>query len=275
MRMSRVSRPIIYHIPICPFSQRIEILLALKGAEEQVDFFVVDVTVPRPDWLLRLSRGRTSMPLAVMPDGRVISESLDILEWFDFEIGEGPIARRDAAELALIALAEGFTDAGYALILNQDWSKRSDLVTALLDRYAELDDVLNACSPVGPFLGQRFGFVEAVFAPIFQRFAFLEYYENFALPATSRYSRVARWQDACKAYPMAQQVTREEIVKLYYDYSKGAPNGALPPGRCRSSFSFLPHWSERPWPPREKYSYAATDAVLGLVCTDIEPVARF
>lgn len=272
--MSAASKPTIYHIPICPFSQRIEILLALKGAEEQVDFSVVDVTVPRPDWLLRLSHGRTSMPLAQMPDGQVISESLSILEELDARIGESAIARRDAAELALIALAEGFTDAGYALILNRDWGKRGELVTALLERYAELDDVLNACSPVGPFLGQRFGYVEAVFTPIFQRFAFLEYYENFALPATSRYSRVARWQDACKAYPMAQQASREQIIKLYYDYTQGAANGVLPPGRYRSSFSFLPHWSERPWPPREKYSYAATDAVLGLVCTDIEPVAR-
>ncbi len=62
----------------------------------------------------------------------------------------------------------------------------------------------------------------------------------------------------------AQQVTREEIVKVYYDYAKGAGNGAPLPGRSRSSFVFEPHWRTRPWPPRDKYTTSATDAELGL-----------
>ena len=53
------------------------------------------------------------------------------------------------------------------------------------------------------------------------------------------------------AHPAAQQVTREEIVKLYYDYAKGAGNGgALLRGRKKSSLAFEPHWQTRPWPPR-------------------------
>ena len=57
---------------------------------------------------------------------------------------------------------------------------------------------------------------------------------------------------------------KEEIVKLYYDYAKGAGNGALLPGRKRSSFSFEPHWRTRPWPPQDKYGHSASDAELGL-----------
>ena len=41
--------PTMYHIPVCPFSQRLEILLALKGLEDRVGFHVVDITNPRPD----------------------------------------------------------------------------------------------------------------------------------------------------------------------------------------------------------------------------------
>ena len=59
-------------------------------------------------------------------------------------------------------------------------------------------------------------------------------------------------------------MTREQIVKLYYDYAKGAGNGALLPGRSRSSFEFEPDWRVRPWPPAAKYDYAATDEELGL-----------
>jgi glutathione S-transferase len=60
-------------------------------------------------------------------------------------------------------------------------------------------------------------------------------------------------------------VTREEIVKLYFDYALGSGNGALPAGRSVSSFSFEPHWRTRPWPPRDKYRTNATDGELGLV----------
>ena len=40
-------KPTLHHIPICPFSQRLEILLHLKGLSDAVDFSVVDITVPR------------------------------------------------------------------------------------------------------------------------------------------------------------------------------------------------------------------------------------
>jgi glutathione S-transferase len=54
-------------------------------------------------------------------------------------------------------------------------------------------------------------------------------------------------------------------VKLYYDYAKGAGNGALLPGRTLSSFTFSPDWRSRPWPPADKCQHAATDAELGLL----------
>jgi glutathione S-transferase len=41
--------------------------------------------------------------------------------------------------------------------------------------------------------------------------------------------------------------------------------GGLLPGRTRSSFVFEPHWSKRPWPPRDKYGTSATDEELGLL----------
>ena len=59
--MSR--KPVVYHIPVCPFSQRLKILLALRGQESAVDFEVVDITVPRSPELLKLTRGSTAMPI--------------------------------------------------------------------------------------------------------------------------------------------------------------------------------------------------------------------
>ena len=73
-----------------------------------------------------------------------------------------------------------------------------------------------------------------------------------------------RWREACLGHPAAGQVTREQIVKLYYDYAKGMGNGTLFPGRALSSFVFDPDWATRPWPPKDKYDHAATDQELGL-----------
>ena len=152
-----MPKPIVHHIPVCPFCQRLEILLTLKGCPDAVEFHVVDITRPRPDWLLQKTRGTTAMPILELPDGRILKESLVLMRYLDEVLPGRPVA-----------------------------------------------------------------------------------------------------------HPAAQQVTREEVVKLYYDYSQGAGNGALLPGRRRSSFTFDPDWRTRPWPPRNKYEHNANDAELGL-----------
>ena len=74
--------PIIYHIPVCPFSQRVEILLELKGRRDAVRFSVVDITRPRDAALLELSRGSTALPIMQTERG-VLKESLVILRYLD------------------------------------------------------------------------------------------------------------------------------------------------------------------------------------------------
>lgn len=93
--MTATSELIIYHIPVCPFSQRLEILLALKGRRDDVAFSVVDITRPRPEWLLRKSRGSTALPIMEISGGRIIKESLVILEYLDQVFADHPLAQRD------------------------------------------------------------------------------------------------------------------------------------------------------------------------------------
>ncbi|MCU0806124.1 MAG: glutathione S-transferase family protein [Burkholderiales bacterium] len=261
-------RPAVYHIPVCPFCQRLEILLTLKGRRDEVEFRVVDVTQPRPDWLLQKTRGTTALPILETSDGHVIKESLVIMEYLDALYPERPVAQRDpyrrAVESMLTRLEGDFCTQGYVWVMNQDRARRDTLRTGMLAQYAKLNDFLSEHAPSGAFLFEQFGWAEAVFTPLFMRFWFLEYYEDFALPADGRYARVQAWVDACLAHPAVQQVTKEEIVKLYYDYAKGAGNGALLPGREKSSFAFEPEWRLRPWPPKNKYEHGATDAELGL-----------
>lgn len=264
-----MPKPVMYHIPVCPFSQRIEIMLRLKGLEGAIEFHTVDITKPRPDWLLAKSRGTTALPVLETEDGRILKESLVILRYVEEAFGDAPIARSDpyerGIERLMIAREGPFTMAGYLMVMNTDRDKRDEKRQALLDHYAWLDDFLSHHNPDGTFLFEAFGLADLVYTPMFMRFWFLEYYEGFDLPDGPDFARVRRWRDACMAHPAAQQVSHDEIVKLYYDYAVGSGNGALPQGRARSSFVFDPDWRGRPMPPKDKYDRIAGDVELGLV----------
>ena len=257
---------VVYHIPVCPFSQRLEILLALKGLDNAVEFRVVDITQPRDPMLLNLARGSTALPI-MQTDQGVLKESLVILRYLDELFPDLLIAQIDpyrcAVENMLIAREGDFTATGYRYVMNRESDRAVEFHDAMLTQYAWLDDFLAWQNPDGVFLFPHFGLAEAVFTPMFVRFWFLDYFDNFELPEDG-FGRVRRWRDACLDHPAAQQVSREEVVKSYYDYALGAGNGALPPGRRISSFAFKPHWSKRPWPPRDKFA-VMTDADLGLV----------
>lgn len=262
------QRPVVYHIPVCPFSQRLEILLALKGCSDAVEFRVVDITKPRAPDLLAKTRGSTVLPVLELPDGGILKESLVLLGFLDETIGDASVRRPDpqqhATEQMLISREGPFTTAGYLHVMNQDRSARESHENMLLALYRDLNSFLEEHNPKGPWLFEEFGLAEAVFTPMFMRFWFLDYYEDFSLPDSGDYRRVTQWREACLEHPAAQQVTREEIVKLYYDYAMGAGNGALPDGRSVSSFVFDPPWENRPWPLAEKFQGSATDKRLGL-----------
>lgn len=259
----------VHHIPICPFSQRLEILLALKGLRGRVAFQVVDITKPREPELLAKTPGTTALPFLETEDGGVLRESLVLLQYLEDRFPEPRVAGSDpfarGVENMFAALCSDFVGAGYGYVMNQDASKRDAMREHFLAQYALLDTLLLRYAKGDPFLWNDFGWVEAVYTPMFMRFWFVEYYEGFELPDDAKYARVRRWRDACVAHPSAQTVSREEIIKLYYDYSRGAGNGALVSGRSRSSFVFDPPWQSRPWPPRDKWTRAATDEELGLV----------
>ena len=263
-----MTKPIIYHIPVCPFCQRLEILLSLKGRRHEVDFRVVDITRPRPKWLLRKTHGTTALPILEISGGRIIKESLVILQYLEEVYPERPVAQCDpyrrAVENMLTRMESEFCAQGYLWVMNQNFEHRENLRTGMLKQYEQLNEFLLEHAPSGPFLFEQFGWAETVFTPFFMRFWFLEYYEDFQLPADERYARVRRWIDACVAHPAAQQVTKEQVVKLYYDYAKGAGNGVLLPGRRQSSFALEPDWRVRPWPSKNKYEHSATDEELGL-----------
>jgi glutathione S-transferase len=263
------TQPILtmYHIPGCPFSERVEILLALKGLEHLMADVEIDISKPRPDWLLKKTQGTTSLPAMELDNGETLKESMVIVRYLDERFPERRVAQRDpyrhAVESMLCATDGAFTGAGYRMILNRDRAQRDALRAEVDAQYERLDRFLAWYSPDGTYLFEEFGWAEVAFAPMFKRLWFLEYYEDYAIPANL--ARVRRWREACLAHPaVAGRHGHEELMKLYYDYSQGGGNGRIPEGRRISSFTLEPHWRARPMPPRDKWGTPATDAQLGL-----------
>ncbi|MCO4747426.1 MAG: glutathione S-transferase family protein [Proteobacteria bacterium] len=258
----------VFHIPVCPFCQRLEILVALKGVSSQVHFEVVDITKPRDPHLLTLTGGTTSLPVMELDGGRSLKESLVLLDFLEHRFPETRIRRTDPYERGieglLVTLADGMMVAGYRLVMNQDLDQRDARVEAWTASLLAIDAFLTKHGQE-TWLFDEFGWAELAFTPFFQRFAFLDYYEGFSVPEGPDFDRVRRWWAACVAHPAAQQTSDEEVIKSYYDYARGKGNGALPEGRTRSSFVFEPSWRDRPWPPKDKYKTHATDAELGLL----------
>jgi glutathione S-transferase len=264
--MSGGERPTLYHIPGCPFSERVEILLELKGLGHIMDDVEIDISKPRPDWLLKKTRGTTALPALTLENGETLKESMVIMRYFEDRFPERPVAQKDpfrhAVEGMLCATDGAYSGSGYRMILNRDQDKRQECKEAVDAQYARLDDFLSYYAPDQDFLFEEFGWAEVAFTPMFKRLWFLEYYEDYQLPG--QYKRALRWREACINHPAAQRRTFEELIKLYYDYSQGGGNGRIPDGRQVSSFTLEPHWSARPMPPRDKWGHAATDEELGL-----------
>jgi len=264
----------VYQIPICPFSQRVHILATLKGIPDELQLVDVDITIPRSAHILKLSRGTTALPVMEIEGGRALKESMVLMDYIEDKFNDTPIRRKDSYERAIEnlmvnTLESNFVNSGYGLVLNADKSKREACVKKYLDAHEKINDFLlhYGTDDGSPWMFDRFGWVEAVFTPFFQRWWFVEYYEDVHLPENDeKFNRVIEWRNACVEHPMAQQVEKEEIIKIYYDYSKGASNGGVPSGRTRSSCSFLPHWRERPMPPKgDKYGPSVSDEELGLL----------
>ena len=93
--MTNAAKLTMYHIPGCPFSERVEILLELKGLSNLMADMEIDISKPRPEWLLRKTRGTTSLPALELDNGETLKESMVIMRYIEDRFPERPVAQRD------------------------------------------------------------------------------------------------------------------------------------------------------------------------------------
>lgn len=247
----------IYSIAVCPFAQRTRILLRLKD----IPFELREIDLTRPPDREFLALNPSGQVPVIVHEGRVLNESSVINEYLEDLFPDPPVFpadpyRRGVARALIAYCNEQFIPAMYALLMNQDPARDRDLTHKALATWARVDALLSLHNPDGTWLWDEsgFGMAELSYATFFQRYCLNAYYRGFELPNEERYARVRRWRDAMLAHPLVQETGMRDAdyIKLYHDYALGYGNGAVPPGRERSSFDLSVPLTQRPMPPRER-----------------------
>ena len=180
--------PILVSHALCPYVQRVAIVLAEKGVA--FERRVVDLAA-KPAWFLAMSPlGKT--PVLVV-DGRALFESAAICEYLD-DIAPPRLHPADPLERAQHRAWMEFGSEllnGIAALYNAPTEaalrERSD---ALRARFARVEAELGA----GPyFAGPRFRMVDAVFAPVFRYF---EVIERLDVDVLGDFGKLGRWRHA-------------------------------------------------------------------------------
>ena len=160
---------------LCPYVQRAAIVLAEKGAAfERRDVVLAN----KPDWFLAISPlGKTPVLLV---DGTPLFESAVICEYLDETIAPRFLpsdALERARERAWIAFASATLDTIAGLYNAPSEAALKARQAELSAKFAQVEAILGA----GPFFaGERFGLVDAAFAPVFRYFDVLDEVSGFA-----------------------------------------------------------------------------------------------
>ena len=218
--MSQSQFTLVSH-PLCPFVQRVAIVLLEKG----ITFQRIDVDLrDRPDWFLAISPSG-KVPLLKVPDGNegesVLFESIVICEYLE-EIYPEPALHpvnaliraqhRAWIEFASAALADawGFlnaTDPQTAL-------GKSAALRGKLERF----DIEISEGPY--FAGERLSMVDIAMAPVFRYFDILGFEPNHQL--FDGLNRVADWRRALASRSSIQAAVAEDYAIRFRNHLQKA-----------------------------------------------------
>ena len=199
-----MTLPILYSFRRCPYAMRARLSLLMRGVAVELREVVLRA---KPAAMLEVS-AKATVPVLVLPDQRVLDESLDIMRWASAEGGAVDWMSPDDA--MLVADTDG------AFKHHLDRYKYADRYPAdAVDHRAEatrflqrLDDRLDTRLMLG---GDRLSMTDIAILPFVRQFAETDrgYFDALPLPALQRWlatflgsplfgramTRFAPWQD--------------------------------------------------------------------------------
>lgn len=211
--MSAIPHLISHHL--CPYVQRAFIVAAEKKVV--LDRTYINLAA-KPDWFVALSP-TGKVPLLRVTDSagdeHVLFESVAICEYLD-ETNGHPLLPTDAlaraktrawVEFASGTLADiaGFYAANDETVFNVK-------TEALRRRFVQVEAML-----VGPwFMGDRFGFVDAAFGPVFR---YLDAFEGFAgMTLATGLPEVTKWRTALAMRTSVAEAVADDYSERLVDF---------------------------------------------------------
>lgn len=243
----------LYSMVICPFAQRTRIHLELKGVE--FELVNLDICRPRPEEFLALNPSG-QVPVLVNGDD-VVSDSSIVSEYVEdafpapLPFGRTPVERAKVRTLVNY-IDRSFIPALYILMASSTPEERAERIEKSLLTWQWINNFLEKSGYDGNYVGERFGLAEVSVAPFFLRYEVVSYYQDFEVPDLPDYQLVRQWRDRLLADPVVQSTAESvsDLIKMYEDYTIGYFNGAVPPGRERSSSDLSVPLAQRNLPPK-------------------------
>jgi glutathione S-transferase len=201
--MSKIE---IYSSALCPFAQRIRIVLAEKGLESSE--IEIDPRHRPPAFLAMSPLGK--IPLLVHGDVRVWESSV-IGEYLDESFPDPPLHPRAPAQRALARAWINFADARiyeptHRLLLCADPEEQQRMSAQLADELRTIELQALAVHGGPYWLGEQFTLADVAFFPWFEQLAVLERFRRFRMPEAC--GRILRWRDAVAGRPAVGSVMR-------------------------------------------------------------------
>jgi len=178
------------HHAWCPYCQKVWLWLEEKRIPYQIRKVTMVCYGEKEPWFRRLVP--SGMLPAVELDGRLITESDDILQALEVAFGPLGAAMADPRVLPLRQLERTLFRAWCQWLCVPRGSEREEaLVEQSFDRVAVMVDQALLASP-GPFFLEDFGTADLVFTPYIERMnASLYYYKGYGLK--ERHGAIAAW----------------------------------------------------------------------------------
>jgi glutathione S-transferase len=204
---------------ICPFVERSRIVLEEKGRDYELTFIDLD---DKPDWFLEISpRGKVPV---LRVDGEPVFESMVINEMLEELFAEPKMFPDDTVERAqarswIVYCNDVVMSAAATIWFSERGDEGvDDAREELREALGRLEDEL-ASREEGPyFQGATFGLVDAVYAPVFNRWEVCEKLGHGDLLAD--FPRVVEYAEAVTARPSVLRARYDDLIDEMMEYRR-------------------------------------------------------
>lgn len=206
---------------VCPYAHRSRLVLM----EKDIDFTLTEIDLSnKPERFLKVS-AYGKVPALVHNEVEVY-ESAIINEYLEEVFPDPPLLPQSAAQRANARIwidycNSRFTSDCYALLKNQDQSKREEIEARVHDHFRFIEErALTQLSGDGPYwFGAAPSLVDMAYYPHFERFPAWEYYRGLTIPENC--PRLLNWVRAMSDRDSVKAIVNspEYYIERYKAYA--------------------------------------------------------